>query len=348
MQPKHLRFKLLLLLLSGLFCALFWQSTFPASIVHADSVTTPTPEGTPGEPLKLTFPTAAEHPISGWRPALFPIPYALGPHDHFYLDRPIAVTEVNWPLPDYRYGYQEAETDSPHTGVDIDAPLHTPILAAGDGKVVFAGYGLALGGENTADPYGLAVVIKHDFSFDGQSLMTVYAHMEKIEVKVGQSVTTGEEIGRVGITGNTTGPHVHFEVRLEKGNTYTVQNPELWMVPPTDSGVLVAQIKNKYGGPINGKTMWVKSLTSGQTWTVITYADINVRKDPYYQENLTLSDLPTGEYEISCLYNYHTYRFNFAISPGAITPLAFSPENGFALADLSDATNDAFLLPVNQ
>jgi murein DD-endopeptidase MepM/ murein hydrolase activator NlpD len=336
------------LLLLCLLTPLLWQGILPAAIVHADSATTPTPEEMQAEPLQLTFPAAANHPVSSWRPALFSIPFALGPHDHFYLDRPIAVTEVNWPLPDYRYGYQEAETDASHTGVDIDAPLHTPILAAGAGKVVFAGYGLALGGGNTADPYGLAVVIKHDFSFDGQSLMTVYAHMEKIEVKVGQSVTTGEEIGRVGITGNTTGPHVHFEVRLEKNNTYTVQNPELWMVPPTDSGVLVAQVKNNYGNSINGKTMVVKSLTSSQTWTVITYADINVRKDPYYQENLALSDLPAGEYEITCQYNYQTYHFDFSISPGAITPLTFSPKVGFALADLSDQTDDSFLLPVNQ
>jgi murein DD-endopeptidase MepM/ murein hydrolase activator NlpD len=86
-----------------------------------------------------------------------------------------------------------------HTGMDIGARSGTPILAADSGKVIFAGsYGA----------YGNAVIIDH-----GGGISTLYGHMSVIMVKSGQSVTKGKQIGKVGSTGWTTGPHLHFEVR---------------------------------------------------------------------------------------------------------------------------------------
>lgn len=324
-------------------------SIYPVQAESVDSnppTQTVTPgQSTPAAPLKLTFPEAAPRPVSSWRPSLLPAPYALGPHDHFYLNRPISVTSVNWPLPNYRYGYQEAETEHAHTGVDIDAPMHTPILAAADGKVVFAGYGLALGGGNTADPYGLAVVIRHNFSYSGQSLMTVYAHMEKITVKIGQKVKTGDQLGQVGITGNTTGPHVHFEVRLEENKAYSIQNPELWMVPPTDCGVLVGQLKDNYGDFLTSRAVNLKSESSGKTWTMLTYADPTIENDPYFNENLVLGDLPAGKYQLSFLHNYQTYTAEISISPGAITYFTFKNNEGFKTGQPAQSVSDSFLIP---
>jgi murein DD-endopeptidase MepM/ murein hydrolase activator NlpD len=320
--------------------------------VYADSIITgsatpinPSSQITPAAPLKLTFPEPGPKPVSSWRPSLLPVPYALSPHDHFYLYRPIAVTSVNWPLPNYRYGYQDAETENPHTGVDIDAPMHTPILAAGDGKVVFTGYGLALGGGNTADPYGLAVVVRHNFSFSGRSLMTVYAHMEKITVKIGQTVKAGDQLGLVGITGNTTGPHVHFEVRLEKGDAYSVQNPELWMVPPTDYGVLVGRFKNNFGDYLTSQTVKLKSESSGKTWNMLTYAAQTIQNDPYFSENLVLGDLPIGNYKVSFLNNSHTYTTEISIAPGTITFISFSGGQGFTNVQPKPTDSDSFLIP---
>lgn len=288
------------------------------------------PQPTPTqEVLELTFPPASDHPASDWRAPLYPIPFALSLHDHFFLDRPIGVNAVNWPLPEYRYGYVESETENPHTGVDIDASLHTPILAAADGKVVFCGYGLALGKGNTKDPYGLAVVIRHNFSFEGQSILTVYAHMEKITVEEGQFVQTGETIGNVGITGNTSGPHVHFEVRLEKDGKYTIQNPELWMAPPINNGLLVGQIKDNYGSFLAGREIRVKSLTSDKSWKIYTYASQIMNNDAYYNENLALSDLPAGKYEITFQNNFKYNKLTLTISPGAVTFITYSPKDGF-------------------
>jgi murein DD-endopeptidase MepM/ murein hydrolase activator NlpD len=86
-----------------------------------------------------------------------------------------------------------------HAGLDIGVPQGTPVQAAKAGKVVFAGDG---GG------YGNLVVIQHE---DGK--FAKYAHMSSINVKEGQQVAAGELVGKVGSTGNSTGPHLHFEVR---------------------------------------------------------------------------------------------------------------------------------------
>lgn len=92
------------------------------------------------------------------------------------------------------------QTYSMHTGVDFGAPMGTPIHAAADGVVVWAG---ARGG------YGNCTIIDH-----GNSLATLYAHQSVIGVVVGQHVTRNQVIGKVGSTGMSTGPHLHFEVRV--------------------------------------------------------------------------------------------------------------------------------------
>jgi murein DD-endopeptidase MepM/ murein hydrolase activator NlpD len=90
-----------------------------------------------------------------------------------------------------------------HTGVDFLAPTGTSVKAVAAGKVVTAGWG---------GSYGYQVVIKHA---DGR--YTEYAHLSAISVTAGQSVGTGQRIGRSGSTGNATGPHLHFEVRTGPG-----------------------------------------------------------------------------------------------------------------------------------
>lgn len=87
-----------------------------------------------------------------------------------------------------------------HEGIDITAPTGTPIWAAAAGTVIHAGW---LGG------YGNLVVVDH-----GNGLATAYAHSSAILVAVGQQVAQGETIALVGSTGNSSGPHLHFEVRV--------------------------------------------------------------------------------------------------------------------------------------
>ena len=85
-----------------------------------------------------------------------------------------------------------------HSGIDIPAPSGTQVLAANGGTVVSAGWN---GG------YGNAVVIDH-----GGGYASLYAHLTSFSVSVGQTVMRGDQIGRVGSTGMSTGPHLHFEI----------------------------------------------------------------------------------------------------------------------------------------
>ena len=87
-----------------------------------------------------------------------------------------------------------------HDGVDIPARTGTPIRAAGGGTVVFAGW---------QNGYGNTVIINH-----GSGITTAYAHSSRINVEVGQLINRGDIIAYVGSTGRSTGPHLHFEVRI--------------------------------------------------------------------------------------------------------------------------------------
>jgi murein DD-endopeptidase MepM/ murein hydrolase activator NlpD len=87
-----------------------------------------------------------------------------------------------------------------HKGQDIAAPIGTPVIATADGTVVIAGW---LRG------YGWVVYIDH-----GNGISTRYGHLSRIDVTVGQSIKRGEQLGLVGSTGRSTGPHLHYEVRI--------------------------------------------------------------------------------------------------------------------------------------
>jgi murein DD-endopeptidase MepM/ murein hydrolase activator NlpD len=288
-----------------------------------------TPQGQDTTPLRFTFPVPGAAPVSLWRPPLYDIPWALGPYDHFYFKRPIAADEVNWPLADYRYGGMLPNETSIHTGVDIDAPLHTPILAAGAGTVLSAGFGLYGGANDPKDPYGMAVTIRHDFGYQGRLLYTIYAHMDRIDVQVGQHVEAGDQLGIVGLTGNTTGPHLHFEVRIESNSFFSTRNPELWLAPPQGWGVLVGKLFNTNRSLLTGQEVHVTSLASGRKWTVISYNNTTINSDDYYQENLVLSDLPAGDYEININYLDHIYLVKATIHPGAVTYFTFRGKKGY-------------------
>lgn len=87
-----------------------------------------------------------------------------------------------------------------HTGQDIAALSSTPVVAAANGTVIFAGW---------QSGYGQVVVIDH-----GDGLTTRYGHLSHVDAAIGESITRGALVGRVGSTGRSTGPHLHYEVRI--------------------------------------------------------------------------------------------------------------------------------------
>lgn len=108
-----------------------------------------------------------------------------------------------------RFGNRESIRSSGHTGLDIAAPYGTSIKAAASGTVTFAGYS---GG------YGYVVKMSH-----GNGVETYYGHCSKLYVSAGQKIDAGDVIAAVGSTGNSTGNHLHFEVRVN-GSEVNPQN----------------------------------------------------------------------------------------------------------------------------
>lgn len=101
----------------------------------------------------------------------------------------------------FRYSsYFGPRNGKQHKGVDMAGPTGTPIYSTGDGYISFAG---------TQSGYGKVIKVRHDFGIE-----TVYAHLNKIRVSKGQRVSRGERIGDMGNSGRSTGPHLHYEVRV--------------------------------------------------------------------------------------------------------------------------------------
>ena len=108
-----------------------------------------------------------------------------------------------------------------HSGTDFPADYGVPVLAAGDGKVIFAG---------RFSGYGNCVQIDH-----GGGVITLYGHMRKIETQKGAIIVAGTRIGQVGSSGRATGPHLHFEVRLDNRPVDPVaamKVAEVWRASP--------------------------------------------------------------------------------------------------------------------
>jgi murein DD-endopeptidase MepM/ murein hydrolase activator NlpD len=284
------------------------------------------------EPLQLSFPDNENPPESNWRPPLYPVPWSPTAHDHFYLIRPTLAGETNWALDSYRYGGIFFD-DIVHTGIDIKSEEGVPVVAAGAGKVIWAGYGLYSGVDEPGDPYGLAVAIRHDFGHQGETIYTLYGHLSEVQVTQGQLVQAGEQIGLVGQTGFTTGPHLHFEVRVGANDFNDNFNPELWMAPPQGWGVIAARIMGTANQLLFNQAIYITNLNTHQEWNVVSYGDSpGINQDPYYQENVALGDLPAGDYLIEIPYFGERFSVRTTVYPGHVTYFQFRGRQGFDMS----------------
>lgn len=280
--------------------------------------------------LEFITPDPEANTLVGWRPPLYPTPWAPTPFDHFYFASPIAANEINTPVADYRYGGIFFE-DVVHTGVDIPAPKSTPVLAAGAGTVIWAGYGVYRGGVDPTDPYGLAVTIRHDFGYQNQILYTIYGHLDQIDVAEGQHVEAGERLGLVGETGTVTGPHLHFEVRVGENSFFSTRNPELWLVPPIGWGVIAGRVMNTGGLPLSNQMVIITDVQTEQNWFAWSYGKTSVNSDAYYQENLVVGDMPAGTYLLRIAFGGIYFSAKLEVQPGMVNYFTFRGYRGISI-----------------
>lgn len=119
------------------------------------------------------------------------------------VSRPAPATRgmLDWPLRGVLYGRFGKKGKEPHDGIDLAAPSGTPVKTAQEGNVLYAG---------EQQGYGLIVIVQHP-----SGLITLYAHNRDLRVKTGQTVRRSQVIATVGESGRTSGPHLHFEVRVD-------------------------------------------------------------------------------------------------------------------------------------
>ena len=129
----------------------------------------------------------------------------------FIQKKPLPV--FKWPLKTYRLTQKFRPLGkNPHLGIDLKAPTGTAVLSSHSGQVVYAG--------KQFTGYGNVIIIEKNTHW-----ASLYAHLQKIKVRMGQKVKPGLVIGTLGNTGRTSGPHLHFELMFKQKNV----NPLLYL-----------------------------------------------------------------------------------------------------------------------
>jgi hypothetical protein len=220
----------------------------------------------------------------------------------------------------YPYGSNANGLRDAHHGVEFANATGTPVYAAADGQVVFAGPDEEAIYSPWKNYYGNLVVIAHP-----NGLFTLYAHLSEINVRAGQEVMAGEQIGLVGSTGTAMGSHLHFEVRQGDADDYlATRNPELWLAPRPDGN----------GGFLGAITMTVIDehfVLQPAEFTIDYYPDSEQpRAKSYYittyavelmngEENAARGDLDPGEYRIALNHNGQLYERWVEVKSGRLT-----------------------------
>ena len=244
----------------------------------------------------------------------------------FILQRPILPPGNDLVDPTYRYGSTARGTREPHHGVEFSNPSGTPVHAAADGTVIFAGPDQAPVYAPWGDFYGNLVVIKH-----AGDLFTLYAHLSKIGVSVHQRVLAGEVLGEVGKTGGALGSHLHFEVRHGDVQDYfATQNPELWLVPAKDTdgtpfGALLISLVDREGKLVKHASFTIAYFSDPAQSPIRTHYVTTYAPDMLLgEENAALGELPTGQYRIAVEINGQILERWVEVQSGKLTQVVLA------------------------
>ena len=293
----------------------FTPTLTPASTLEITSTPTLTATSTPsGPPTETPTPTVTPTPVPRTVFATDAPDYTQA-KSHFWFTRPFTDAYYTWGSWYYPYGTNNNGAYLWHRGSDIQNPQNTPIVAVGDGLVVFAAEDTtrALGPEPNF--YGQAVVIQHDKwalsdkPEDALSVFSLYGHVEKVLVQEGESVTAGQPIALVGQRGVAMGPHLHLEVRLGENSYLNTQNPDLWVRPDEGYGVIAGRVvdANNFYVPQQLVTLH-RADNPDKFWRQTrTYPDHRYTFDPQWGETFTFGDVPVGEYLVKTTFDGKTY-----------------------------------------
>ncbi len=203
------------------------------------------------------------------------------------------------------------------------------MLAAADGVVVAAGDDSGRPQATFRNFYGNLVIIEHDLPQVNQPVYTLYGHLSEVGVAAGDKVQAGDEIGKVGSSGNAAGSTLLFEVRVGDNYYDAARNPELWLVPLPDdngepTGALAGRVVDSEGNYLKVDNIVLEQLAGpGQraleTYYLKTYAENRLQGVAPWKENFAMGELPAGEYQITFYYGPDLVQREVEVEPGNLT-----------------------------
>lgn len=298
---------------------------------QSDSIPAPT-ESQPAQPEAEASPTAeleaappAEDPgeLQGCEEEVCILPGS------FFLQRPISTDRRNYIDTAARFGSYVSELKSAWHSVFFLNSTGTPVLAAADGVVVAAGDDSSRPQALFRDFYGNLVIIEHTIPEVGEPVYTLYGHLSEVSVEVGDPVQAGDEIGKVGSSGNAAGSTLLFEVRVGDNHYDAARNPELWLEPLPDkndepTGALAGRVIDSDGNYLKVDNIVLEQLAGPrqralETYYLKTYAENRLQGDNPWRENFAMGGLPAGEYQITFYYGPDLVQREVEVEPGSLT-----------------------------
>ena len=288
--------------------------------------TTPTLTATPaGPPTDTPTPTPTPTPVPRTVRADNAPDFTLA-QPHLWFTRPYTDAFATWGSRFYPYGTNADGLYLWHHGLDIQNPTRTPIIAVGDGVVVFAGLDNRQIVGAQPDFYGRAVVIRHSRPFEytnpstgealSQPVFSLYGHISQQLVKEGDSVSTGQPIALTGAAGIALGPHLHLEIRLGQNTYLSTQNPDLWIRPDPGYGLIAGRVIDAEGFYVPQQLLTLhRTETPTQFWRQTrTYPDRRYLPDPQLGETFSFSDVPVGNYILKTSFDGHNLTFPITVT----------------------------------